>query len=127
MKMSDLIKLNQLQYKVNNKKMSIKTTYKFTRLFKELNEHAKFFQDTISNLIKEYGERDENGEFVLTENKAGIVIQKDKQDECIQKMNELDNLEITLQYIPTFTLDELDTLELSMNEMEVLMPLIDEE
>jgi hypothetical protein len=45
----------------------------------------------------------------------------------MQKMNELDNLEITLQYIPTFTLDELDTLELSMNEMEVLMPLIDEE
>ena len=44
MKMSDLMKLNQLQYKVNNKKMSIKTTYKFTRLFNTPNSFKIQFQ-----------------------------------------------------------------------------------
>jgi hypothetical protein len=70
MKMSELFLLvNTLRPKIEKTKMSIKTTYKFSRLFNELGEHIKFFNDTLSNLIKEYGKKDEKGEYVLTENK----------------------------------------------------------
>lgn len=127
MKMSELFKLNQLREKIENKKMPIKTTYKFTRLFKEIEEQVNFFNKTLSDLIKEYGKRDENNEFILTENKTGVMIQEDKYDECMEKVQELNDLEPEFSYIPSFKLEELDNLELSIEELDSLMPFIEEE
>lgn len=106
--------------------MPIKVTYKFTRLFKEVQEQVDFFNKTMQNIIQQYGEKDENGEFVLTENKSGVMIKKDKYDECMEKVNELNNLEIDLQYNPIFTLDELDGLDLSVGDLSKLMAFISE-
>lgn len=127
MKMSELFQLTQLRPKIEKAKMSIKTTYKFSRLFNELEEHIKFFDDTLSDLIKEYGKKDENGEYVLTENNQGVMIQEDKYEECMKKVKELNDLEPNLSYVPSFTLNELEDLELSINELNLLMPFIDEE
>ena len=106
--------------------MSIKTTYKFTRFFKEIEEQIEFFNNTIQDLIKEYGQKDENDNFVLTEDKKGVKIQEDKYDECMNKIDELNNLEINLNYIPSFSIDELENSELSMEELSLLMPFITE-
>ena len=127
MKLSDIFQLAQLEPKIKDKKMSIKTTYKFTRLFKEIEEQVNFFNETLSNLIKEYGKRNENGEFVLTENKSGVMIQEDRYDECMAKVQELNELEPELTYIPSFKLEELDNLELSIDDLNLLMPFIEEE
>lgn len=127
MKLSDIFQLAQLEPKIKDKKMSIKTTYKFTRLFKEIEEQVNFFNETLSNLIKEYGKKDENGEFVLTENKSGVMIQEDRYNECMAKVQELNELEPELSYIPSFKLEELDNLELSIDDLNLLMPFIEEE
>ena len=127
MKMSELFELSQLKSKIENTKMSIKTTYKFTRLFKEIEEHVNFFNNTLADLIKEYGQKDEEGNFILTENQNGVKIKEDKYEECMKKVQELNELEPELSYIPSFDLEELDNLELSMEELNVLMPFIKEE
>lgn len=127
MKMSELFQLTQLKTKIENTKMSIKTTYKFTRLFKEAEEHINFFNNTLADLIKEYGQKDEEGNFVLTENQNGVKIREDKYDECMKKVQELNELDPELTYIPSFTLEELDNLELSIEELNTLMPFIEEE
>ena len=128
MKMSELfLLLKTLRPKIEKVNMSIKTTYKFSRFFKELEEHIKFFDDTLTNLIKEYGKKDANGEYVLTENNQGVIIQEDKYDECMKKVQELNDLEPNLVYIPSFTLDELEDLNLSVEELNLLLPFIDEE
>lgn len=127
MKMSELFLLNKLRNKIEKAKMSIKTTYKFSRFFNELEEHIKFFNDTLSNLIKEYGKKDENGEYILTENGQGVMIKEDKYDECMNKINELNNLEINLNYTPSFSIDELENSELSMEELSLLMSFIVED
>ena len=127
MLMKDLYYLNQIRPKIVNSKMSIKTTYKFSRLFKEVEEQANFFDTTLSNIIAQYGQRDEKGEYVLTEDKNGVMIQEDKKDECLAKINELNNLEINFNYIPAFNLDELEFLDLTVDEMTILMPFIEEE
>lgn len=128
MKMSELFLLvKTLRPKIEKVNMSIKTTYKFSRFFKELEEHIKFFDDTLTNLIKEYGKKDANGEYVLTENNQGVIIQEDKYDECMKKVQELNDLEPNLVYIPSFTLDELEDLNLSVEELNLLLPFIDEE
>ena len=127
MKMSELMMLGQLRPKIANKKMSIKTIYKFTRLFKEIEEQVEFFNITLQNLINEYGQRYEDGNFILTEDKNGVKIKEDKYDECMNKINELNNLEINLNYTPSFTIDELENSELSMEELSLLMPFITED
>ncbi len=127
MLMKDLYYLNQIRPKIVNSKMSIKTTYKFSRLFKEVEEQANFFDTTLSNIIAQYGQRDEKGEYVLTEDKNGVMIQEDKKNECLAKINELNNLEINLNYVPAFNLDELEFLDLTVDEMTILMPFIEEE
>jgi hypothetical protein len=45
----------------------------------------------------------------------------------MKKIKELNDLEPNLSYVPSFTLSELEDLELSMNELNLLMPFIDEE
>ena len=127
MEIANLIKLNQLKSKFINVKMPIKTTYKFTRLFKEIEEQVEFFNTTLSDLIEEYGQKDENGNYILTDDQNGVKIQEDKYEECMSKINELNNLEVNLDYIPNFTLEELDNLELSIEEMVLLMPFITED
>lgn len=127
MKMSDLILLARLRSKIADQKMPIKTTYKFTRLFKEIEEQVEFFDNTIQNLIKQYGQKDENNKFILTEDKNGVKIKEDKYDECMNKINELNNLEISLNYTPSFSIDELENSELSMEELSLLMPFITED
>lgn len=126
MKMSNLLQLNQLKSKIINNVMPIKTTYKFTRLFKEVDENVEFFNKTLSDLLDNYGQKDENGEYILTNDGNGVKIKEDKYDECIAKIDELNALEANLVYQPTFKIEELDNIELSMNELELLMPFIEE-
>lgn len=125
MKMSNLMLLARLRPKIANKKMSIKTTYKFARFFKEIEEQIEFFNNTLQELIEEYGQKDENNNFILTEDKNGVKIKEDKYDECMNKIDELNNLEINLVYQPTFKIEELDNIELSMNELQLLMSFIE--
>ena len=127
MKMSEIILLGRIRSKFANKKMPIKTTYKFTRLFKEIEEQIEFFDHTLQDLIEEYGQKDENNKFVLTEDRNGVKIKEDKYDECMNKIDELNNLEINLNYIPSFSIDELENSELSMEELSLLMPFITED
>lgn len=126
MKLAETFNFLQLRNKIIDKKMPIKTVYKFTRFFNQLESESKFFNETLQSIINTYGQRDENGEFILTDNEQGIKIKEDKINECMEKINELNELEVQLSYIPKFTLDELEGLELDFKEMELLIPYIEE-
>ena len=82
--------------------------------------HQKF-----SEIINEFGKRDENGEFVYSQDGSSIEIIEGRQTECQEKVNELQNLEAEIQDI-FFTIDELDGLNLTLYEMNCLLPFIKE-
>jgi hypothetical protein len=127
MKLADTFQLLQIRNQIMDKKLPIKTSYKFTRFFEELEKESKYFNDTFQNLIDEYGEKDENGEYILTEDKKGVQIKKEKLQECMDKINELNDIEVHLEYEPKFTLEELDGLDLEMKYISLLMPYISED
>jgi len=77
--------------------------------------------------VDEYGQRDENGNFILTADKNGVKIKEDKFEECMDKIEELNNIEVQLSYIPQFTLEELDSLNLEVKYIQELIPYIIEE
>ena len=126
MKLSEAFQILEIRNNLINQKLPIKTSYKLTRFFSSLEGEAKFFNETLQKIINEYGERDANGNFVLIDDGQGIKIQKDKDKECMDKINELNNLEANLTYVPEFTLDELEPLELEMKYINLLLPFIKE-
>lgn len=126
MKLSETFQILEIRNQIIEQKLPIKTSYKFTRFFEQLEKEVKFFNETLQKVVEEYGQRDENGEFVLTDDKQGVKIKEDKFNECMEKIDELNNIEIQLTYIPEFTLDELEPLNLEMKYIQFLMPYIKE-
>lgn len=126
MKLVDTFEFLNIRNKLIDKKLPIKTSYKFTRFFAQLENESKFFNETLQKIIDEYGQRDENGEFILTSDKQGVKIKEDKLDECMNKIDELNNVEVHLEYEPVFSLDELEGLDLEMKYINLLMPYISE-
>ena len=73
--MKDILPLNEFYQRVkNNNKLSIKTAYKFSKLFSNLDNEVAFYQNKISELIQKYGARDENGNLISTDDKNYISI-----------------------------------------------------
>ena len=124
MKFSEVFQVLEIRNLLVDQKLPIRVSYKFTRFFNELESEAKFFNDTLQKLIEEYGKKDEEGNYIYTEDKQGVKIQDDKFQECMDKIDELNKLEVNLTYIPEFTLDELEPLNLEMKYIDLLLPYI---
>lgn len=125
--MKDILPLNEFYQRVkNNNKLSIKTAYKFSKLFSNLDNEVAFYQNKISELIQRYGARDENGNLISTDDKNYISIKEDERQECEKELNELADIKVEMKDI-TFNLDELENLELSIGDLKILNPFIIEE
>lgn len=124
MRFSEAFQILEIRNLLVNQKLPIRVSYKFTRFFNELEEETKFFNDTLQKLIEEYGKKDENGDYIYTDDKQGVKIQDEKFQECMDKIEELNKLEVNLDYIPEFTLDELEPLNLEMKYINLLLPYI---
>ena len=126
MKLSEAFQILEIRNLIIDQKLPIKTSYKFTRFFNELEGEVKFFNETLQKIIEQYGKRDNDGNYIYTDDKQGVKIQDDKFQECMDKIDELNNLEPSLSYVPEFTLDELESLNLEMKYINYLLPYIKE-
>ena len=126
MKLSEAFQILEIRNLIIDQKLPIKTSYKFTRFFNELEGEVKFFNETLQKIIEQYGKRDSDGNYIYTDDKQGVKIQDDKFQECMDKIDELNNLEPSLSYTPEFTLDELESLNLEMKYINYLLPYIKE-
>jgi hypothetical protein len=124
MKMYEILDLQTLYNSIANTKLPLKTTYKFTRLMKRAEEEISFYQERFREIIEEYGVK-ENGEYKLTEDGQSILIIPGKEIECNNKLAELRNLDVLIENI-TFSIEELEVLNVSISELSCLMPLIED-
>ena len=122
MKMYEALALQNFYASVQDKKMPIKTTYKLSRLAKRIEEEAQFYQQEFARIVDEYALK-ENGQLVYSEDMTSIKIIPGKEDECSNKIIELKELDVDLSQFE-FTLDEFESLELTLAEMSSILPLI---
>ena len=128
MKMFEILELEGLLQKLTQKELPIRTLYKVDKLIKLVGKEKDFYQTQFKTLVDTYAERDENGNYLYTDNSAEAVkIIPDKIAECQSKMNELVNIEITDVPDISFTFEELDSLTLSYAEARPLMNFIKEQ
>lgn len=127
MKMFEILELEGLLQKLTQKELPIRTLYKVDKLIKLVGKEKDFYQTQFQALVDIYAERDENGNYLYTDESAEAVkIIPDKIAECQNKMNELVNIEIADVPDISFTFEELDSLTLSYAEARPLMNFIKE-
>jgi len=124
-KMSNVLDLATLYTKIKTKNFPIKTLYKFSKLFKVINEEKEFYSTNLQSIIDTYAQRDEEGNYVQVDNGNAIKIQEDKIGEAQAKINELVELPVDLPDI-TFTIDELESADFTVEEFNFFLPFITE-
>ena len=125
MKISDLLQLNAVYQKIDagTTEIPFKTAYKFVQLKEAIEKPITFYQEQMNKLIEEYAQKDDNGHYKMTEDRRDVLIVEGKEQECHEKVMELEACDFTIPDI-TFSLDELANLSLSLSEMTALMSFI---
>lgn len=114
-KIPDLYKLIQRLKKLN---FSIETQYKFLKLSKAIEEEMQIINQQNNQLIQDYCERDSQGNPIINKD-SGYKIKEDKIQECAKKIQELNSIQIKLPDV-YFSFDELEPLQLTLGELELL-------
>lgn len=112
--------------KLRTQKLPVRAMYKFTKLFQAIDEETKYYYDKLRELVTEYSQKDENGNPIPTDDNLGVKIQEDRIGEFQRELNELTELQINLPDI-SFSLNELESAELSFDEFNLLLPFIKED
>ena len=88
LKMNQIIEIQMFYNNIKNTKLPLKTAYKLNKLFIQINEELSFYQQKFTEIINEFGKRDENGELMYSSDKTSIEIMDGRRLECQQKIEE---------------------------------------
>ena len=123
--MLKVLKIKEIAPKILKQSLPIRTTYKLSKLLDSVQNESEFYHKHLNEIISTYGKRDENGQYVLTEDKNGIQVDADNLVTVEEKLKELHNLEVELPDV-TFTLDELEQLDCTVQEFNSFLPFIED-
>lgn len=121
--MKDILNLRWFYTEIKDQTLSIRTAYKFTKLFNQVDTELEFYQEQIQQISQEFGELDEEGSLIPMDDGQSIKIKPDKIIECNEKVSELLNLEVNIDDC-TFTLNELEGVSLSVSQMQAISKFI---
>ena len=124
MKIIEALKFLELYLKLRDQSLPLKTSYKLSKLARRLETEQNFYQDKLRKILSQYAEKDEKGEIKFNE-RGDIVFIPETIRECEKEITELQNFKIEDIEI-TFTLDELEALQITPLELNCLFPLITE-
>lgn len=118
----NLYALKALLDKIKKLHFSVQTQYKFLKIARVTQGEIDIFEQQKQSLIESYAEFDKDGKLIVSDN-GGIKIKEECLQECIDKINEINALQVTFPDI-YFSLDELEPLDLTLEELELLEPFI---
>ncbi|MBQ4060589.1 MAG: hypothetical protein IJD46_01055 [Bacilli bacterium] len=124
-KMYQVLEFENFYNKIKDIKMPIKLAYKFSKLMREIDNERFFYQNKLQSIIEAYGEKDNDGNFVLTQDKSGVQIKKEDLEKCQKEVMELSNLDVEINGIE-ISINELENFELTLQDMNILMGFIKE-
>ena len=110
--------------KVKSQKLPFKTSYRLTLLTTEIEKHINYYQEQFRNLLMEYSKKDGEGNPMPTSDGQGVLLKEETMNEAYAKLNELRDLDVQLPDTK-FSPDDFDGIELSPEEMIVIMPFIE--
>lgn len=121
--MEQIVQIYNLCNNIKTQVLPLKVAYKFAQLANSCDLQFHFFEQKMKEIINDYGEKDGEGNPILNEDGTSIKVKNGQTEICKNKIAELSALEIEIPDI-TFTLEELDNLQLTIDNVKILMPLI---
>ena len=127
-KISDLLNSTETLQKLAQKDFKAKLAWSIARLLKSAEAEIQGFNDTRMNLIKKYGEKDENGE-LITDEKGNCKIGNEVLTEFTTELNDLINeeVEINANKIKIELLEEIDFTPSDMAALEAFIDMGEDE
>ena len=122
LKISEALKIEEVYNTIKTQMAPVSVSYKLSKIHNELNSGLNFYQEELKKIIDEYSQKDENGDYVYSEDKQSILIQDCFIDICNKKINDLSNFEI--EFTQSFTIQELATFSLTVDQINSLYPII---
>ena len=116
------LKIVELTNKLKNKIFNIETQYKLLLINKQCKQEEEIYNEQLSLIIEKHAEREAKGSYIYNDQGA-IKIKTEYKNDCLNLTSQLEMVEVTMPDI-YFTIDELESLELSLLELEILEPFI---
>ena len=126
---NELINAMDSSKKIVKEKFSLKTAYKLTRLFQDIEKEVALYEETVKNAIIKYSKKDEEGNPIVNRTENGdetVELTPENQIICMQEINDLSNSEIEIKDC-YFDLEDFGNTSISMEELKGLLPFIREE
>ena len=105
-----------------NSTLPLKGAYKLNKIRKAVEKEGEFYTEKFQEIVDTYSRKDENGNIVFSDDGDRILIEEDKIDECNQKLEDLQNLEVQIENYDLKLEDLGEDLECTPDELEALMP-----
>ena len=122
-KISELIDSISTLQKLAQKDFKAKLAWSIARLLKAAETEIQSFNETRMDLIRKYGEKDDNGE-LITDEKGNCTLVKDKVQDFNAELNELLASEIEINANP-INIEMLEDLDFTPADMSVLEPFVE--
>ena len=125
MRIQKILTIEKAIKNLKSKNLPIKTAYRLLKLAELVSNEAENYRNLFRQILDEYAEKKEDGSYVLSEDGANVIIQKDHIQDANQKVDELNKIDVEIPY--TFDIKDFDNIEISLEELAPLMDLIVDE
>ena len=125
MRIQKVLAMEEAIKNLKSKNLPIKTAYRLLKLAELVSNEAENYRNLFRQILDEYAEKKEDGSYVLSEDGANVIIQKDHIQDANQKVDELNKIDVEIPY--TFDIKDFDNIEISLEELAPLMDLIVDE
>lgn len=123
MKLNSVLNFADFYREVKDKSMPFKTAYKLSKIAAAVETEVEFYRTKLTEIIREYSEKDENGDPVRTEDGEGVKLQAGREVECGEKIAELQNIEIQMPM--SLTIEDLESFDLTPELVAGVIPFIE--
>jgi hypothetical protein len=125
MRIQKILAMEEAIKNLKSKNLPIKTAYRLLKLAELVSNEAENYRNLFRQILDEYAEKKEDSSYVLSEDGANVIIQKDHIQDANQKVDELNKIDVEIPY--TFDIKDFDNIEISLEELAPLMDLIVDE
>ena len=114
-KLSNIIDSTEALRTLMTKPLKARTAFAVARIAREVEKEYNLFNQSRTELIQKYGEKDENGELKVTE-EGNYTVSKDNIAEFNASFQELLDTEIEINAEPV-SMDDLGDVDFTPNEV----------
>lgn len=122
-KIQDLLNSTDALQKLSKMNLKARLAWQVAKLLKVVDEEMQDFNKTRIEVIRKYGNKDENGE-LITDEKGNCKVEGENLVSFTKELNELTDTMLSLN-VNRLKIKELEELDFTPTEMVQLEPFID--